>query len=202
MAAFLNFHFLFHTIYKLEVFLSQSRCPRDVAMLGGRCFKNCLLLRPGHVRNFPLFIAFSKVLGIGLKQHIWRYWVSSVFVLSLVMIDIALCLTGIDIGMSYRLSVVFLCPFKIIFFPLRIWILLLSKIEKQSSSHSWHKEIREALCKPSKMCAFFAWALRLIARGMFTVHVKLIVSLFGNWTVGPSLVFCTVLSNVMYSVRH
>ena len=72
----------------------------------------------------------------------------------------------------------------------------------QSSSHSWHKDIIEALCNPSKMCTFFAWALGLIVRGVFPVLVALIVSLFGNFTVVPSLIFLAFLITVMYSVRQ
>ena len=72
----------------------------------------------------------------------------------------------------------------------------------QSSSHSWIKEISEALCNPSKMCAFFAWALWLLARGVFRVLVTLIVSLFCNWTIGPFLVFIIFVSTVMYSVHQ
>ena len=134
-------------------------------MLGGIFFKNCWLLRPGYVRKFPLFIAFRKVLGVGLKQHSWRYWISSVFVFPLVMIAIARCLSGFEMHMPYRPSVLFLCPFKISVLPLIIFIPFLSNMATQSSSHSWYKEISEALCNPSKMCTFFAWALRLIDRG-------------------------------------
>ena len=125
-------------------------------MLGCRCFNNFLLLRPYHVRKFALFIAFRKVLGVGLKQHPWRYWISSVFVLSFLMISIARCLTGLDMSMYRRPSVLFLCPFKISVLPLIILIQFLSKILTRSSSKSWPKEISEAQCNPSKMCAFFA----------------------------------------------
>ena len=69
-----------------------------------------------------------------------------------------------------------------------------------SSSHSWPKEISEAPCEPSKMFAFFAWALILLSRGMFPVLDALIVSLFGNLTVGPYLVFFTFVRTVMSSV--
>ena len=122
ISVLLNFHFWFYMIYRLEVFLSWSIFPRAVAMLGGRCFKKCWLLRPGHVRKFPYFISVRKDIGVSLKQHPWRYWISSVFVLSLVMIAIARCLTGIDMGMSYSPYVLFLCPFKISVLPLRIFI--------------------------------------------------------------------------------
>ena len=137
IAIFLNFHFWFHTLCRLEVFLSWSRCPRAVSMLGGRCFNTCWLLRTGHVRKFPLFIAFSKVLGVGLKQNPWRYWISSVFVFSLLMISIVRCLTGLDMGMSQRPYVLFLCPFKISVLFLIILISFWSKISTHSSSHSW-----------------------------------------------------------------
>ena len=166
-------------------------------MLGGRCLNNCLFLRTSHVRKLLFLTAFRKVLGVEMKQHQWRYWISSVVVLSFVTISIAWCLTGISMGVSHRPSILFLCPFKISFLPLKILIPLLSKMATQSSSHSWPEDISEALCNPSKVCAFFAWALRLISCGMFPVLVALIVSLFGNWTVGPSLVFLH-----FYLTRH
>ena len=156
-------------------FLSWSIYSRDVEMLGVIWFNNCWLLRPIHVRKFSLFIAFRKVIGVGLKQHPWRYWISSVFVLSLVMIAISWLLTGIEMGMSHRPSVLFLCPFKISVLPLIILISFLSKMLTQSSSHSCHKDISEALCNPSNMCAFFARALILLDRGVFPVLVALIV---------------------------
>ena len=59
-------------------------CPKAVAIIGSRFFNSCSLLWPFHVRNFPFF-AFMKVLGVVLKQDPWRYWISSVFVLDLVM---------------------------------------------------------------------------------------------------------------------
>ena len=109
------------------------------------------------------------------------------------------CLTGIDMGMSHRPSVLFLCPFKIRVLPLRILTSFLSNMDIQSSSQSWPKDISEALYNPSKMCTFFSWALMLLTRGVFLVLVALIVSVFGNWTIGPSLVYFTFVSTVMYS---
>ena len=107
------------------------------------------------------------------------------------MISIALCLAGLEMGIPYKSSVLFLCPFKISVLPLTIFISFLYKIATHSSSHSLPKEISEALCNPSKMCAFFAWALILLASGMIPVLVALIVSLSDNWNVGSSLVFFT-----------
>ena len=133
IAVFLNFHLWFHSLCRLEGFLSLSRCPQSVAILSGRCFKNCWLLRPGHVRKFPLFIVFRKVLVVGLKQHPRRYLISSIFVLSVVIISIARCLTGLDMGMFHRPYVLFLFPFKISVLPIRIIIYFLSKLSTQSS---------------------------------------------------------------------
>ena len=93
-------------------FCSWSTWPKSVAISGGKFFNTCLLLRPGHVRKFTFLIAFSKVLGVGLKQHTWRYWINYVFVLSLVMIAWAQCLNGFDMGMYHKQSVLFLCPLK------------------------------------------------------------------------------------------
>ena len=80
-------------------------------------------------------------------------------------------------------------PFKINLLLLRMLISFLFKISTESSSNSWTKEISEALYKLSKMCAFFEWEIRLLDKGVFPVLVVLIVSLFGNWTVVPSVVF-------------
>ena len=99
------------------------------------------------------------------------------------------CITGLEMGMYHKPSVLFLCPFKISVLPLIILISFLSYMAIQSFPHSWPKEIMETLCNPSKICSFFAWALRILARGVFPVIVALIVLLFGSWTVGPSLVF-------------
>ena len=52
------------------------------------------------------------------------------------------------------------------------------------------------------MCDFFSWSLRLLARGVFPVIVVLIVSLFGNWNVGPSMVFLIFVGIVMSSVSQ
>ena len=70
------------------------------------------------------------------------------------IIFIARCLTGLEMGIWHRPYVLFLCPFRIILLPLRIFISFLYDMATQSSSHSWHKEISEALSKTSKMCAF------------------------------------------------
>ena len=129
-------------------FLSWSRCPNYVAILGGRCFSNCWLLRPENVRNFPFLVTFRKVLGVGLKHNLWIYWISSVFVLSLVIIAIARFLTGLDIDMSHRPSFLYTCPFKISAFTLRIFISFLFNMVIQSSSDSWHKDINKTLCNP------------------------------------------------------
>ena len=67
----------------------------------------------------------------------------------------------------------------------RILISFLSKMEIQSSSHSWSSYISEALRRPSQMCALFAWMMRLLDDGMFPVFVAFIVALLGNCTVVP-----------------
>ena len=144
-------------------FLSWSICPKAVAILGGRLFNNCWLLRPGHVRKLPFLIAFSKFRGVGMKQNPWRYFISSVFVLSLVMIARAQCFTGLEMVMSHNPSVLFMSSFKNN--RLRIMISFLSNMSIQSSSHSWPKEIREALCNPLKMCAFLHGLLDLFVGG-------------------------------------
>ena len=172
ISVFLNLHFWFYMICRLEVFLSCSICPRSFIMLGGIFFNNCWLFRPGHVRKFPLLINFSKVLGVGLKQHPWRYSISSVFILSFVMIAISRCLTGVYIGMPYKPSILFLCHFKISFLPLRILISFLSDMEIHSSSHSWPKDINEELCNPSKCAPFLHGRLDCLLGGcpLFLLH--------------------------------
>ena len=92
---------------------SRFRFCKAVAMLVGRCFNNCCLLRPGPVSKSPLFITFRKVLGIGMYQHPCRYWIKSVLVLYHAMITWAQCLNVIVMGMSHNISVLFLCPFDI-----------------------------------------------------------------------------------------
>ena len=74
-----NFHLWFYMLCRLDFFLFCSICPKAVTMLGGRYFNNCWFFRPIHVRKSPFLIAFRKCLGMGLKQHPWRYWISSVF---------------------------------------------------------------------------------------------------------------------------
>ena len=107
------------------------------------------------MREFTFSIAFIKSVGVGLKQHPWRYCISSVFVFSLVIIAWSWCQNGVDMGMSHNPSALFPCPLKISSEPLIILISFLSNMEMQSSSHSCTKEIRKALCSPSKMYAFF-----------------------------------------------
>ena len=146
------------------------------------------------MRKLPSLIAFRKVLGVALKHHPQRYWISSVFVLFIVMITRAQCLTGIDMGMSHRPSVFFMCTFEINVLPLIILISFLSNILIQSLSNNWPMDISEALCNPSNVCVFFQWALRLLDSWMLLVCFKLIVLLFVNWTVGPYRVSFTFLS--------
>ena len=134
--------------------------------MAGRYLNNCWLLRTGHARKLPLLITFRKALGVGLKQHLWIYWISSVFVLSLVVISRAQFLTGLDMGMSHRPSVLFICPFKISILPLRILISFLSNMAIQSLSHSWHKEISKALCNPSNIFPFFYGCLDCFLGGV------------------------------------
>ena len=112
-------------------FLSWSICPKAVAILGGRWFPNCRFLRPGHLMKLSFLVTFRSVLGVELKQNPWRYWIISFFVLFLVMIERARCLTGIEMGISHRPYVLFLCSFKISVLPLRILISFLSNMEIQ-----------------------------------------------------------------------
>ena len=79
---------------------SWSRWPSAVTMESGRKRVIFVMLRPGQVRKLKFSIARRKVQGVGLKQHPWRYCISSVFVLSLVMMASALCWKGFLIGMS------------------------------------------------------------------------------------------------------
>ena len=65
-------------------------------------------------RRFPFFINFRKFLGVGLKQRPWRYLISSVFVLSLVMIAWSEFPNGIEIGIYHNPSVLFLYPLKLV----------------------------------------------------------------------------------------
>ena len=167
IAVFINFRFWFYILCILEVLIFWSRCPNAVTMLGGRCFNSCWLLRPGRARKFLFLKSFRKVLDVGLKQHPWRYWNSSIFILSLVMISISQCLTSLEMGMSHRPYVLFLCPIKISVLPLKLFITFLSKIATQSLSHSWNNEISEALCKLSKICAFLHRRLECLLKGYF-----------------------------------
>ena len=140
--------------------------------MGGRYLNNCWLLRPGHMRKFLLLIAFRKNCSVGPKQHPWRYWISSVSFLSLVMIVRAQCLTGLDMDIPHKPNVLFLCPFKISVLPLIILISFLSNMAIQSSSHSWPKEINEELCNPSICAPFLHGRLEFLIGGcsLFLSH--------------------------------
>ena len=87
------------------------------------------------MRNFTFMIAIRNILGIRMKQHTRRYWISSVFVLSLVMIAWARCPNGFEMGMSHNPYDWFLCNFNISLEYLRILISFLSKMAIHSSSH-------------------------------------------------------------------
>ena len=139
IAVLFNPHFWFYMLCRLEVFLSWYIYPKAVAILVGIWFNNFWLFMPCHVRKLPFLIPFRKFIGVGMKQHTWRYWISSVFVLSLVMISRAKCLSGLDMDMSHSPSLLFLFPFKIIALPLRIFIPFLYNMVIHSSSHSWPK---------------------------------------------------------------
>ena len=105
-------------------------------------------------------------------------------------------------GMYHNQFVLFLCPFNIIFLYLRIFILFLSKMKMQSLSHIWNKEISDAMCNSSKMCAFFAWIIRLLNSRMIPVFVVFIVALFANCTVGPLRVVLMFASTNMSSMHQ
>ena len=63
------------------------------------------------MRKFPCMINFRNVIGVGMKQHACRYWMRSVFVMSLVTIVCDLCLNGIEMGMYHNPFDLFQCPF-------------------------------------------------------------------------------------------
>ena len=86
--------------------------------------------------------------------------------------------------------------------PLLILIPFVSKIATQSQSHSWHKEISEAICSPSNMCDFFAWMLIIPDNRVILVFVAYVVELFDNCTVGTLRVSFMSVSNLMSSVCH
>ena len=96
--------------------------------MGGKCFNNCSLLSPGQVRKFPFLIEFRNILGVGLKQNQFRYWISSIYVLSLVIIAWTICLNCLDMGMYYNPSDLFLCTLNVSLESLRILISLLYKM--------------------------------------------------------------------------
>ena len=134
MSVLFNFQIWFYRFSVLGFFCSWSRCTRAVAI----------------------------VLGVALKQHPWRYWINSVF-LSLVMIAWARCLNGLEMGMSCKPSILFMCPFKISVLFLIILISFLSNMDMQLLPHSWPKEIIKALCIPSKSVPSFNVCLDFLA---------------------------------------
>ena len=87
--------------------------------------------------------------------------------------------------MPHNPFVLFIYIFKVSLESLIILISLLSKMMMQSSSHSWPKEISEAICSTSKMCDFFVWTPRLFDNGMLPVIVTFIVAFWGNCTMSP-----------------
>ena len=54
----------------------------------------------------------------------------------------------------------------------------------QSSPRKCPKEIRYALCRPSKTCDIDAFSDRLDDNGIYPVWVADMIALLGNWTVG------------------
>ena len=70
-------------------------------------------------------------------------------------------------GMFHNPYDLFLCPFKISLESLIILISLLSEMAMQSLSHSWPKEIREALFIPSNWCDFLHVGSDLLINGCF-----------------------------------
>ena len=125
---FLSLQLEFYFFVGWILFLSWYRCPKTVAIVIDRCFDTVLLLISGQVINFPLFIAFINFLSVRLKQHSCRYWMSYVFVVSLVIIACDKCLNGFDIGMSHSPYDLFLFPFNISLESLWILISFLSKM--------------------------------------------------------------------------
>ena len=72
--------------------------------------------------KFPFLISFRKALGVVMKQNSCRYYISSVFVFSLVIIAWDLCINVIEMGMYHDPSELFPCPLKISLESLRILI--------------------------------------------------------------------------------
>ena len=105
-------------------------------MRRGKCFNNFGLLIPRQGRKLPLFIDFKNIFFVGLKQHPCRYWISSVFVLSILIMACVIYKIGFLIGMSYSPYNLFQCPFNIKFESLRIVISFFSKMTMQPLSHN------------------------------------------------------------------
>ena len=169
---------------------SWSIWPSDVAMESGRKRVMYVMLRPGQVRKLLFLIARRKLQGVGLKQHRRRYWINSVFVLSLVMMARALCWMGFFIGMSQSPSSRFLCPCITTRDSFMTWILFLSRMKTQSSSQSCPREIRDALWRSSKTWVLVAETVRKSGKGRRPKAVAEMVELSGSWTVAPWEVVC------------
>ena len=73
-------------------------------MMSSRRFKNLGILRPVQIRKFPFLIDFRKIIGVGLKYNPFRYWTSSVFVLSMVTIECAIFCMVFEISMYHSTS--------------------------------------------------------------------------------------------------
>ena len=127
----LEFHWGDHfdiSFFYWRFFRSWPRFTKAVAITGVRDFNIFGLLRPPKVRKIPFFIAFKKVLGVGLKHHPCKYWIVSVFVISMVIMACALFWIGFVIGIPHSPSSQFLCTFNIHLESLRILIAFWSEM--------------------------------------------------------------------------
>ena len=197
---FLNLQIWFYLFFNWSFLRSWYRCPKAVVIIGGICFNNNWLLRPGHVRKFTFSIVSRKVIGVCLKQHLWRYWISSVFVLSMVIIAWSQCLKCLEMGMSHIhlycfcvLLVWVYCPYEYLFNCCLRW--------QCSNCHKFVLRKWAMHCVIHQIrVPFFAWALRLLDSARIPVFVALIVALFENWTVDPLQVPFMFVRNAMYFV--
>ena len=90
-------------IFYWKCFLYLSRCTISVVMEGGKKNKSLVESRPGHASIFPIFISHRNVIGVGMKHKPCKYWNSSVFVLSFVMMACEWCCKGLDMVIYDRL---------------------------------------------------------------------------------------------------
>ena len=149
-----------------------------------------------------IIIAFRKVIGV-----IWSSIHEDIgsimfFFLSLVMIVWALCLNGLDMGMSHKPYFLFLCHFKISFLFLEYWshscIICLCSHCRTAVLRRW---LRHCVFH-QKRVPFLHGCLNFLTSRCSLFFVAFMVELFGNYTVGPSQVWLSLLSTNISSVRQ